>query len=291
MILALSGLGYVLWVALFSSLHYDKAQLNAYDTLRYELAEGDAPNGPTSPNNPDQLLAPGSPVAVMSIPAIGLRTVILQGTTSAVLENGPGHQRDTPMPGQAGISVILGRKTAYGGPFGKLASLVPGDKITVVTGQTVAGYTVVDLRRAGLAAARSARVRAGRMVLVTSVGAPLVPSGMLYVDADMTSKPQPAPDDGAVVQRPVAERARPRHRAAGVAADRALGAAAGDRGGRAGLALERLGPMADLADRGARRRLHRAVGGRRGDPLASQPDVSGSMPSAIPQPPKRKSRP
>ena len=193
MILALSGLGYVLWVALFSSLHYDKAQLNAYDTLRYELAEGDAPNGPTSPNNPNQLLAPGSPVAVMSIPAIGLRTVILQGTTSAVLENGPGHQRDTPMPGQVGISVILGRKTAYGGPFGKLASLVPGDKITVATGQTVAGYTVVDLRRAGSPLLAPPASGAGRMVLVTSVGAPLVPSGMLYVDADMTSKPQPAP--------------------------------------------------------------------------------------------------
>jgi sortase (surface protein transpeptidase) len=193
LILALSGIGYVLWVALFSSLHYDKAQLNAYDTLRYELAEGDAPNGPTSPNNANQLLTPGSPVAVMSIPAIGLRTVILQGTTSAVLENGPGHLRDTVMPGQVGISVILGRKTAYGGPFGKLASLVPGDTITVVTGQTVAGYTVLDLRRAGSPLPAPPATGAGRMVLVTSAGAPLVPSGMLYVDADMTSKPQPAP--------------------------------------------------------------------------------------------------
>jgi LPXTG-site transpeptidase (sortase) family protein len=192
-ILALSGLGYVVWVALFSSLHYDKAQLNAYDTLRYELAEGDAPNGPTAPNNPSQPLAAGSPVAVMGIPAIGLRTVILQGTTSAVLENGPGHLRDTPMPGQAGISVILGRKTAYGGPFGKLASLVPGDSITVVTGQTVAGYEVIDLRRAGSPLPAALAAGAGRMILVTSDGTPLVPSGMLYVDAALTSKPQPAP--------------------------------------------------------------------------------------------------
>ena len=159
-ILALSALTYICWVGLFSSLHYDKAQLNAYEALRYELAEGDAPNGPTEPNNANQLLPAGSPVAVMGIPAIGLRTVILQGTTSSVLENGPGHLRDTPMPGQAGISVILGRETAYGGPFGKLASLVPGDSITVVTGQVVAGYKVIDLRRAG-SLAGSARLRSG----------------------------------------------------------------------------------------------------------------------------------
>jgi sortase A len=192
-ILAVSALGYVVWVWLFSSLHYDKAQLYAYELLRYELANGDAPNGPTDPINPNALLASGSPVAVMSIPAIGLQTVILQGTTSSVLENGPGHLRDTPMPGQQGISVILGRETAYGGPFGKLASLVPGDKITVVTGQTVAGYKVLDLRRAGSPDPPPLAAGAGRMVLVTSDGAPLVPSGLLYVDCDQYSKPQPAP--------------------------------------------------------------------------------------------------
>jgi sortase A len=192
-ILALSALGYVAWVGLFSSLHYDKAQLNAYEALRFELAEGDAPNGPTEATNSHQLLPAGSPVAVLGIPAIGLRTVILQGTTSAVLESGPGHLRDTPMPGQAGISVIMGRKTAYGGPFGKLASLVPGDSITVVTGQTVAGYTVIDLRRAGSPLPAPLSTGAGRMIMVTSDGSPLVPSGILYVDADLTSKPQPAP--------------------------------------------------------------------------------------------------
>ena len=150
LILAVTALGFVAWVGLFSSLHYDKAQLNAYDALRVELAAGTAPNGPILPNSPTgQLLPLGAPVAVLSIPAIGLRTVILQGTTSSVLEDGPGHLRDTVMPGQAGVSVILGRQTAYGGPFGGLASLVPGDSIKVVTGQTVASYTVIDLRRAG----------------------------------------------------------------------------------------------------------------------------------------------
>jgi sortase A len=193
LILALTALGFVAWVGLFSHLHYDKAQLNAYDTLRVELATGTAPNGPTVPNQPGQLLPLGAPVAVLSIPAIGLRTVILQGTTSAVLEGGPGHLRTSVMPGQAGVSVVQGRQTAYGGPFGALASLVPGDPIKVVTGQAVAAYKVIDLRRAGDPLAPAPATGAGRLVLVTAVGMPLEPSGILYVDADETSKPQPSP--------------------------------------------------------------------------------------------------
>ena len=193
LILAITALGFVAWVGLFSHLHYDKAQLNAYDALRLELALGTAPNGPTVPNNPAQLLPMGAPVAVLSIPAIGLRTVILQGTTSSVLEDGPGHLRDTVMPGQAGVSVILGRQTAYGGPFGALASLVPGDPITVVTGQTVASYKVTDLRRAGDPLPPALGAGAGRIILVTADGPPLSPSGILYVDAGETSKPQPSP--------------------------------------------------------------------------------------------------
>lgn len=193
LILAFTALGFVAWVGLFSRLHYDKAQLNAYDTLRVELASGTAPTGPTVPNNPSQLLPGGSPVAVLSVPAIGLRAVILQGTTGSVLENGPGHLRDTPMPGQVGTSVILGRHTAYGGPFGHLESVVPGDSIKVVTGQTVASYKVIDLRRAGDPLPAPVPDGGGRMILVTADGTPLDPTGILYVDAELTSKPQPSP--------------------------------------------------------------------------------------------------
>jgi LPXTG-site transpeptidase (sortase) family protein len=211
----------VLWVVLLSHLHYDKVQLNAYEALRVELANGTAPNGaynqppqsffgssqssgasssifgnttPTQPAAPT-LVPDGAPVAVLSIPAISLRTVILQGTTSSVLEGGPGHLRDTPMPGQVGVSVILGRKAGYGGPFGGLASLVPGDSITVFTGQTEATYRVLDLRRAGDPLPQPVAAGAGRMILATADGSPLVPSGVLYVDADLTSKAMPASSD------------------------------------------------------------------------------------------------
>ena len=193
LILAITALFFVAWIGLFSQLHYDKAQLNAYDALRLQLASGTAPNGPTLPNDATQLLPIGAPVAVLSIPAIKLRTVILQGTTSSVLEDGPGHLRDTVLPGQAGDSVIMGRHTAYGGPFGGLASLVPGDSITVVTGQAVSNYKVTDLRRAGDPLPPTLASGAGRITFVTADGAPLEPAGVLRVDASETSKPQPSP--------------------------------------------------------------------------------------------------
>lgn len=199
LILAMSALGFVVWLAVFSRLHYDHVQHNDYDALRYELAAGTAPTGPThlvnpsAENSPSELVPFGAPVAVLSIPQIGLRAVVLQGTTGSVLEDGPGHLRDTPLPGQVGISVIMGRQAAYGGPFSKLSSLVPGDTFTVVTGQTVAQFSVLDLRRAGSPSPPPPAEGQSRLILVTGDGAPFAPSGLLYVDANLTSKPQPAP--------------------------------------------------------------------------------------------------
>ena len=193
MILSACLLAFGLWFTLLSKLHYDHAQLGAYDALRVELAEGTAPLGPTEPNNPNQLLPLGTPLAVLSIPAIGLRAVVLEGTTGQVLEDGPGHLRDTPLPGQAGVSVIMGRRAAYGGPFSKLSTLNPGDVITVVTQQATSTYQVLDLRRAGDPSPPPPAVGQGRLILVTADGAPFAPTGLLYVDADLTSKPQADP--------------------------------------------------------------------------------------------------
>lgn len=194
-ILSVVLLGFGLWLAFFSKLHYDRAQHVAYADFRAELAKALAPTGPTDPNvNPDPnkppvLLAPGSAVAVLSIPAIGLNAVVFQGTSPQVTENGPGHLRDTPMPGQPGISVIMGRSTAFGGPFSRLATLAPGDAIIATTGQGVAKYTIIDLRRAGDPAPPPPDTGAGRLILATADGPPFAPTGVLWVDAQLTSKP------------------------------------------------------------------------------------------------------
>jgi LPXTG-site transpeptidase (sortase) family protein len=199
LILAACLLSFVVWVAFLSQLHYARAQHNAYDALRISLAQGTTPVGPTQLVNPNVENSPtvpvplGTPLALLSIPKIRLNAVVLQGTTGSVLENGPGHLRDTQMPGQFGTSVIMGRRAAYGGPFAKLSTLNPGDTFTVVTGQTEAQFRVLDLRRGGDASPPPPATGQSRLILVTADGTPFAPTGILYVDADLTSKPQPAP--------------------------------------------------------------------------------------------------
>jgi sortase A len=190
--LAASLLGFAVWIMAVSHLYYDRVQHDAYASFRAELAQAIAPTGPTDPASPRQLLAPGSPVAILTIPEIGLDAVVLEGTSGAVLEGGPGHLRDTQLPGQAGLSEIMGRRAAYGGPFARLSSLSPGQLFSVTTGQGVFHYRVIDVRRAGDTVPRFSS-RQGWLILATADGAAFAPSGVLRVDANLISKPQPAP--------------------------------------------------------------------------------------------------
>jgi sortase A len=187
--LSVTLLGFAAWVIFFSRLDYDRVQYNDYANFRTELAQATAPTGPTLPSNPKLALPPGTPVAVLRIPEIGLNAVVLEGTSGAVLEGGPGHLRDTPLPGQAGISEIFGRRAAYGGVFSSISSLRPGDIFTVITGLGVARYKVVDLRRPGDLV--PPLTGPGRLILTTADGPPFAPTGVLRVDADLISAAQP----------------------------------------------------------------------------------------------------
>jgi sortase A len=185
-------LGFALWMAVGSRLYYDRVQHDDYASFRAELAQATAPTGPTNPANPKKLLPFGTPVAVLSIPEIGLHAVVLQGTTSNVLEAGPGHLRDTAMPGQVGISEIMGRRAAYGGPFARISGLSPGAIFTVTTGQGVTRYRVLDVRRPGNRNPPLKRGQ-GRLILATADGPPFAPTGVVWVDADAVTVPKPAP--------------------------------------------------------------------------------------------------
>lgn len=184
-------LGFAVYIGLISDLRYDRAQHTAYANFRTELAQAVAPTGPTVPGSPHTLLPLGAPVAVLGIPAIGVHDVVFEGTTGGVLRNGPGHLRDTVLPGQAGVSELLGRAAAFGGPFGRLGQLDPGDSITVTTGQGVARFSVIDIRRAGDPEPPLVPAGKGRLELATADGPPYLPSGVLRVDADLVSPTQP----------------------------------------------------------------------------------------------------
>lgn len=72
--------------------------------------------------------------------------VVAEGTTSADLLSGPGHLPNTPLPGQKGDSVVMGKSTTAGAPFKDIGRLVKGDVINVTTGEGTFKYIVADTR-------------------------------------------------------------------------------------------------------------------------------------------------
>jgi sortase A len=191
-------LGFVVQFAGLSQISFARDQQLALDSLRFDLANATAPVGQVGADG--KLLAIGTPVALLEIPAIGMRDVVVEGTTSGATLSGPGHRRDTPLPGQIGASVIYGRQASYGAPFGALSSLSKGDTITATTGQGVAKYTVTDVRFTGDALPAAMKSGEGRLTLVSAAGIPFLPDSIVRVDARLTSTPAESP--GKVVGYP-----------------------------------------------------------------------------------------
>jgi sortase A len=74
---------------------------------------------------------PGDPLGRISMPAIGVSDVVVEGTGTGDLRLGPGHYPATPLPGQRGTMGIAGHRTTYGAPFRHIDGLKPGDPITL----------------------------------------------------------------------------------------------------------------------------------------------------------------
>lgn len=75
----------------------------------------------------------GDPLTRMWIPALGVDTVVVSGTSSAALRAGAGHFPNTALPGQAGNVAIAGHRTTYGKPFNRIDELTVGDRIWLET--------------------------------------------------------------------------------------------------------------------------------------------------------------
>jgi sortase A len=172
---------FVLQALVLGGLEEARAQNVMYSQLREQLAAQTAPTGGA--------IEPGQPVAILTIPTLGLQQVLIEGTASGDLQSGPGHRRDTPLPGQAGASIAYGRAATYGGPFRSIPSLQVGDGIQVTTGQGVFVYRVEGVRRAGDPLPATLKSGAGRLTLVscegTGVLAAVMPTSTVYVDATL----------------------------------------------------------------------------------------------------------
>lgn len=193
-----------LWVftqmMFLSGFSQERDQHLLYEQLREDIAAATASIGPTTP--------PGDPVALLSIPRLGVSQVVVEGTASGDTLAGPGHLRKTVLPGQVGTSVVMGRAVTYGAPFGDLDRLVVGDEITVVMAQGEVSFDVVNVRRAGDPYSQPLAPGAARLTLMTAEGdgrlAAFTPGEVLYVDADAPEgfvPPAGLPDSVPVVEQ------------------------------------------------------------------------------------------
>ncbi len=131
--------------------HAAQARLATALTKRYAapLAPKASPTPTTRPDSsaPDgpfvwPQLGNGDPVARIVIPRIGLDMVVVQGTDTSDLREGPGHYPSTPLPGQPGNVAIAGHRTTYAHPFYNLNELSAGDSILVTVPGHVWRYVV-----------------------------------------------------------------------------------------------------------------------------------------------------
>jgi sortase A len=176
LLLALLIAGFVGYLLGASGIQEANEQHRLYATLAYELGQDTGPLGPTKP---------GAPVALLDIPAIGVHhMVVVDGTSPQSLTRGPGHLRNTPLPGQLGLSVIYGRRETFGGPFARLDQLRPGDKIITITQQGTSIYKVAAI---GDSQHPVKDPTLSRLVLLTA-NSPDVPAYYVEVDADLTTK-------------------------------------------------------------------------------------------------------
>ncbi|MGX4735934.1 sortase domain-containing protein [Kitasatospora griseola] len=172
-------LGFVGYLFALSGLQEARHQSTAYATLRDQLGKATAPTGPTTD---------GAPLAVLDIPALGLhRAVVVEGTGGRDLMRGPGHRRDTVLPGQPGVAVLFGRSTAFGAPFAGLAGLRDGDGIDITTGQGSFHYTV---NTSGDGDHPITDTAPNRLVLVTG-DSDWIPTSTVLIGARLDGDPQP----------------------------------------------------------------------------------------------------
>lgn len=87
---------------------------------------------------------PGQVLTRMTIEAIGLEALIVEGTDPGALRAGAGHYRKTALPCEPGNVGIAGHRNTYGEPFNRLDELVEGDLIELRTPEQTCTYRVLD---------------------------------------------------------------------------------------------------------------------------------------------------
>jgi LPXTG-site transpeptidase (sortase) family protein len=148
----------------------------------------------TAFKQPQPHLGIGDPAAVLQIPRtsssltstqLNLNIVIVEGDGATQLHSAPGHQPGTPLPGRRGNSVIVGHRSAWGGPFADLAKLRKGAYLITQShgARRAIVYQVTAVKHVSASDTRYfAPTKDFRLTLVTSDGG-LLSTNRLIVQA------------------------------------------------------------------------------------------------------------
>jgi sortase A len=130
----------------------------------------------------------GQPIAVLDIPSLHLHQAVVEGTTASDLQLGPGLASGDNLPGEVGNSVIAGRRVSFGGAFGGIGGLQPGDHINVFDAAGNFTFSVTSVETVSQSQVSAPQFGQSWLTLVTS-NSSLLPSGKLIVIAKETSGP------------------------------------------------------------------------------------------------------
>lgn len=127
MVLFVLSIGSFVFGSVFAPLIHDRQSEMLEDRLASDLINGLAPVS--------YPIAVGAPVGLIEIPGRDIRTVVIEGTRARELSKAAGHLVGSALPGQPGVSAVLGRSRDHGAEFANLDQVKVGDEITATTGQ------------------------------------------------------------------------------------------------------------------------------------------------------------
>ncbi len=172
---------FLLYLYVFSALTATRDQNRLLHSLTsdplavFSLTAGHAPRN-------------GEPVAILDIPAIHVNQAVVEGTTAADLQLGPGLATNGGLPGKVGDAIIAGRRVSFGGPFGDLSSLHAGNRIKVADGAGTFEYSVVSVHTLSGGPLSVPTYGRSWLTLVTS-NSSWLPDGQLVVVARIVGEP------------------------------------------------------------------------------------------------------
>lgn len=135
-VLCIVGAAIMLGKACWISLKAEVSQVLLHKAFRESIASG-------TPVKP-WFWADTVPVAEVSLSRLGASAIVLQGATGESLAFGPAHLTETPMPGDAGTSVIAAHRDTH---FRFLKDARVGDVISVTRNDGLTfRYQVTDMR-------------------------------------------------------------------------------------------------------------------------------------------------